>query len=107
THLMDAMPMRMDQELSGWRTQILNAEERIEDCLDRFCGLPLGATAVGTGINAHPQFGERTIARLAAATGLPLKPCRNRFERLSSVDTAVELSGQLRVLALALIKIAN
>lgn len=107
THLMDAMPIRMDQELSGWRAQILNAEERIEDCLDRLCGLPLGGTAVGTGINAHPMFAERVVARLADATGLPLKMCRNRFERLSSVDTAVELSGQLRVLALSLIKIAN
>ncbi len=107
THLMDAMPIRMDQELSGWRLQISNAGERIEDALDRLCGLALGGTAVGTGVNADPQFAERAIARLARATGLDLKPCRNRFERLSSVDSAVELSGQLRGLALALIKIAN
>lgn len=107
THLMDAMPIRLDQELSGWRAQILSADERIEDTLDRLCALPLGGTAVGTGINAHPRFAASTIARLAAATGLPLQPARNAFERMASVDTAVELSGQLRTLALALLKIAN
>jgi fumarate hydratase class II len=107
THLMDAMPLRLDQELSGWRTQVLIADERIEDSLDRLCELPLGGTAVGTGINTHPEFGARVVARLAASTGLPLTPCRNRYERMASVDCAVELSGQLRVLALALFKISN
>ena len=107
THLMDAMPIRMDQELSGWRQQIVNARERLADSAQRLCELPLGGTAVGTGVNADPHFAARVIARLAAATGLALKPCRNRFERLSSIDSAVEFSGQLRTLALALIKISN
>ncbi|HEY3700376.1 MAG TPA: class II fumarate hydratase [Spongiibacteraceae bacterium] len=107
THLMDAMPIRMDQELSGWRQQIDNARERLCDSAQRLGELPLGGTAVGTGINADPEFGARVIARLAVATQLPLRVCRNRFERMSSVDSAVEFSGQLRVLALALIKICN
>jgi fumarate hydratase class II len=107
THLMDAMPIRLDQELSGWRAQVLNADERIEDSLDRLCELPLGGTAVGTGVNTDPEFGPQVIARLAQATGLALTPCRNRYERMASLDSAVELSGQLRVLALALIKISN
>jgi fumarate hydratase class II len=107
THLMDAMPIRMDQELSGWHRQLLNARERLDDTCKRLGELPLGGTAVGTGVNAHPQFGARVSARLAAATSLTLTLCRNHFERLSSLDTAVELSGQLRVLALALLKISN
>ena len=107
THLMDAMPIRFDQELSGWRQQVLNAEERLSDSARRLAELPLGGTAVGTGINTHPEFAPRVIARLSETTGLPLQPCRNRFERMSSIDSAVEFSGQLRVLALALIKICN
>jgi len=107
THLMDAMPVRLDQEMSGWRQQIVNAGERLRDTLQRLCELPLGGTAVGTGVNAHPQFAAAVVQRLAQRTGLPLTVCRNFFERLSSVDTAVELSGQLRVLAIALLKISN
>jgi fumarate hydratase class II len=107
THLMDALPIRLDQELSGWRQQIINARERLADSAVRLGELPLGGTAVGTGVNAHPNFAPRVIARLQTCTGLPLQLCRNRFERMSSVDSAVEFSGQLRVLALALIKISN
>jgi len=107
THLMDAMPIRLDQEMSGWRQQIVNAVERLQDTQRRLCELPLGGTAVGTGVNAHPQFAALVIERLARETGLPLRVCRNHFERMSSVDTAVELSGQLRVLALSLLKISN
>jgi len=107
THLMDAMPIRMDQELSGWQQQIANARERLRDSAQRLGELPLGGTAVGTGINADARFGERVIARLTAQTALPLRPCRNRFERMSSLDSALEFSGQLRVLAGALIKICN
>jgi fumarate hydratase class II len=107
THLMDALPIRMDQELSGWRQQILNARERLGDSAKRLAELPLGGTAVGTGVNADPRFAPRVIERLAAASGLPLRPCRNRFERMGSIDSAVEFSGQLRTLALALIKISN
>ncbi|MDB6060073.1 MAG: aspA [Verrucomicrobiaceae bacterium] len=107
THLMDAMPIRMDQELSGWRQQIINARERLAISAKHLGELPLGGTAVGTGVNADPIFAPRVIAQLAASTGLELQPCRNRFERMSSVDCAVEFSGQLRTLALALIKISN
>lgn len=107
THLMDAMPIRLDQELSGWQQQLLNARERLQQSAQRLGELPLGGTAVGTGINADPQFAPRVIERLATATQLPLRPCRNRFERLASVDSAVEFSGQLRTLAIALIKICN
>jgi len=107
THLMDAMPIRFDQELSGWRQQIVNADERLRDSAQRLGELPLGGTAVGTGINTAPQFAERVIARLGETSGLPLRVCRNRFERMSSVDAAVEFSGQLRTLAVALIKICN
>ena len=107
THLMDAMPIRLDQEMSGWRQQIVNAGERLGDTLRRLCELPLGGTAVGTGVNAHPRFSAAVVKRLADETQLPLVPGRNFFERLSSVDTALELSGQLRVLAAAILKISN
>ncbi|HET8710129.1 MAG TPA: class II fumarate hydratase [Spongiibacteraceae bacterium] len=107
THLMDAMPIRLDQELSGWQQQIENARERLRDSAQRFGELPLGGTAVGTGINADPRFAIRVIERLAAQTHLPLRLCRNRFERMSSLDAALEFSGQLRVAATALIKICN
>lgn len=107
THLMDAMPIRFDQELSGWRQQIANVDERLHDSALRLGELPLGGTAVGTGVNTDPQFAPGVIARLCAVTGLPLRACRNRFERMSSVDAAVEFSGQLRTLAVALIKICN
>jgi fumarate hydratase, class II len=107
THLMDAMPIRMDQELSGWQQQIVNARERLHDSAQHLGELPLGGTAVGTGVNADPRFAARVIERLATQTQLPLRPCRNRFERMSSLDSALEFSGQLRVLAVALIKICN
>lgn len=107
THLMDAMPIRLDQELSGWRQQLVNARERLYDAEAHLLELPLGGTAVGTGVNAHPQYPERVVALLATETGLALKVARNHFERLSSQDCAVALSGQLRTLAVALIKISN
>lgn len=107
THLMDAMPIRMDQELSGWQQQIANARERLHDSALRLGELPLGGTAVGTGVNADPRFAARVIGLLATQTQLPLRPCRNHFERMSSLDSALEFSGQLRVLAVALIKICN
>lgn len=107
THLMDAMPVTLGQELGGWRTQIENAIARLESTRPRLLALAQGGTAVGTGINAHPEFGRHFAARLAAATGLGFKPNRDYFESLSSQDTAVELSGQLKVLAVSLTKIAN
>jgi fumarate hydratase class II len=107
THLMDAMPVRMGQELSGWAQQIANAEARISACLPRLTRLAQGGTAVGTGINAHPKFGRKVAVLLSEQTGVRFDVSRNLFESLSCQDTAVELSGQLRTLAVALIKIAN
>jgi fumarate hydratase, class II len=107
THLMDAMPVTFGQELSAWRTQIENGVARLKAVEPRLLALAQGGTAVGTGINAHPDFGRRFSEELAALTGVPFVPARNYFEALSSQDTAVELSGQLKVIAVSLIKIAN
>ena len=107
THLMDAMPVTFGQELSGWRTQIEQGLERLASVEPRLLALAQGGTAVGTGINAHPQFGARFSHELAELTGVPFTAGRNYFEGLSSQDTAVELSGQLKVIAVSLMKIAN
>jgi fumarate hydratase, class II len=107
THLMDAMPVTLGQELSGWRTQIEHGLERLASVEPRLHGLAQGGTAVGTGINAHPQFAQRFAQALSDLTGLSFEPGRNFFEGLSSQDTAVELSGQLKVIAVSLMKIAN
>jgi fumarate hydratase class II len=107
THLMDAMPVSLSQELSGWRTQIENDVARLKSVEPRLLALAQGGTAVGTGINAHPEFGARFCKELAALTGIPFVPARNYFEALSTQDTTVELSGQLKVLAVSLMKIAN
>jgi fumarate hydratase class II len=107
THLMDAMPVTLSQELSGWRTQIENGLARLRSVEPRLLSLAQGGTAVGTGINAHGEFGVRFSEELSKLTGLAFKPARNYFEALSSQDTAVELSGQLKVLAVSLMKIAN
>jgi len=107
THLMDAMPIRMSQELDGWAQQIGNGVERIRASLPRVYRLAQGGTAVGTGINAHPEFASRIAESLADATGLPFRPNASFFESLSSQDAAVELSGQLKTIAVSLMKIAN
>ena len=107
THLMDAMPIRLDQELSGWAAQIEAGRQRVAGTLARLSGLAQGGTAVGTGINAHPEFSVRVAAQLAERTGIAFRPADNFFEALSSQDTAVELSGQLKTVAVSLMKIAN
>jgi fumarate hydratase class II len=107
THLMDAMPITVGQELSGWRTQIEHGIERLASVEPRLHALAQGGTAVGTGINAHPQFALRFSQELSDLTGLPFTVGRNFFEGMSSQDTAVELSGQLKVIAVSLMKIAN
>lgn len=107
THLMDAMPVTFGQELSCWAAQITSTGVRIEDTLRRVRCLPIGGTAVGTGVNAHPQFGAQMCAELSRRTGLEFVSASNLFEGISAQDTAVELSGQLRVLAVALMKMAN
>ncbi|MFN3333020.1 MAG: class II fumarate hydratase [Caldilinea sp.] len=107
THLMDAMPVRFSQVIGGWASQIKHGIERIEASLPRLAELAQGGTAVGTGINAHPEFGRAIAAKLAEWTGLPLVTSSNYFESLSMQDAAVELSGQLNTLAASLMKIAN
>jgi fumarate hydratase class II len=107
THLMDAMPVTFAQELSGWRTQIENAGARLRAVEPRLYALAQGGTAVGTGINAHPDFGATFCEELHKLCGLAFKPSRNYFESLAAQDTAVELSGQLKVIAVSLTKIAN
>jgi fumarate hydratase class II len=107
THLMDAMPITLAQELSGWQTQIEHGAARVRGVLPRLCALAQGGTAVGTGINARAEFGPRFAAHLATRTGIAFVASDNYFEALSCQDTAVELSGQLKVLAVSLMKIAN
>jgi fumarate hydratase, class II len=107
THLMDAMPVRLGQELGGWAAQVRLGAERLRSSLGRLGALPLGGTAVGTGVNAPPGFGPRVVERLAQATGFPFTSAESFFEGLSSLDAIVETSGQLRVVAVSLMKIAN
>jgi fumarate hydratase, class II len=107
THLMDAMPITLAQELSAWVSQIAAAESRLSSVTPRLYALAQGGTAVGTGINARPQFGAVFARHLANGTKIAFRPSENYFEALSSQDTAVELSGQLKVLSVSLMKIAN
>ncbi len=107
THLMDAMPIRMDQELGAWALQSRNGIERIQAALLRIYRLAQGGTAVGTGVNAHPEFADRFAAALRVETGLPFTVNASLFESLSSQDAIVELSGQLKTIAVSLMKIAN
>ncbi len=107
THLMDAMPIRLGQEISGWARQVELGIERIESTLPRLAELALGGTAVGTGINTHPEFGKRVAAILSELTGLPFVEAKNHFEAQAAQDAAVELSGQLKTVAASLMKFAN
>lgn len=107
THLMDAMPLSMGQELSGWSAQVASSIRRLKDTQKRLLRLAQGGTAVGTGVNAPAGFAKAFTAHLGATTGLAFKPASNTFEAISSQDTAVELSGQLKTTAVALTKIAN
>ncbi|HEY4143779.1 class II fumarate hydratase [Pinirhizobacter sp.] len=107
THLMDAMPVTFGQELSGWSAQIASARKRIGDTLVRVQQLPQGGSAVGTGINADPKFGPAVAQELKRLTGVKFESSENFYEGMSSQDAAVELSGQLKTLAVSLMKIAN
>ncbi|MGR2737268.1 class II fumarate hydratase [Billgrantia sp. Q4P2] len=107
THLMDAMPLRLGQELGAWSSQVGQAIERIDSAMLRITRLAQGGTAVGTGINAHPEFAERMARELSEQTGLSLSPNDSFFASLGSQDAAVELSGQLKGLACVIMKIAN
>ena len=107
THLMDATPVTLGQEFGGYAAQVRLGVERLHATLPRVAELPLGGTAVGTGINAPAGFGGRVIAEVAASTGLPLTEARDHFEAQGARDGLVELSGQLRTIAVGLTKIAN
>jgi fumarate hydratase class II len=107
THLMDATPVTLGQEFSGYAQQVSNGVERLTATLPRLAELPLGGTAVGTGVNTPPGFAAAVIGRLAEATGLPLTEARNHFEAQGARDALVEASGQLRVIAVGLYKIVN
>lgn len=107
THLMDATPLTLGQEFSGYAAQLTNDLVRIERSLDDLYELALGGTAVGTGLNTHPEFAERAAAHIAELTGLPFRSARNKFEALAAHDALVEASGSLKTLAASLMKIAN
>jgi len=107
THLMDAMPITLGQEVGGWAHQIRMGEARVRDALERVHALAQGGTAVGTGINARPAFGGKVAEVLARRTGIGFYESPNRFESLSSQDAAVELSGQLKVVAVSIMKMSN
>jgi fumarate hydratase class II len=107
THLMDATPLTLGQEIGGWVQQLTNGLERIAAATPRLHELALGGTAVGTGLNTHPEFAERAIAHLARLTGHPYVGARNRFEALAAHDALVEAHGVLKTLACSLMKIAN
>jgi fumarate hydratase class II len=107
THLMDAMPITLAQELGAWQSQIASCEARLVAVTPRLHALAQGGTAVGTGINARAQFGAVFARHLAKRTGIAFQPAENYFAALAGQDTAVELSGQLKVLSVSLMKIAN
>lgn len=107
THLMDAMPITLGQEISGWASQIESNYVRLQMALSQLLRLAQGGTAVGTGINAHPQFAEKLAQQLSETTGLEFVPADNFFAHMSAQDTAVAISGHLKTLAVSLMKIAN
>jgi fumarate hydratase class II len=107
THLMDATPIRLGQEFSGYARQIELGIRRVESTRASLSELALGGTAVGTGLNAHPEFPKRTIARLSELTGLEFREAENHFEAEGAQDALVETSGVLKIVAVSLMKIAN
>ncbi len=107
THLMDATPITLGQEISGWARQVELAIERLRAAIPRLCELAIGGTAVGTGLNTHPEFGKRVAAILSREYGIEFREAANHFEAQAAQDAAVELSGALRSAAVSLVKIAN
>jgi fumarate hydratase class II len=107
THLMDAMPITLGQELQTWSDQLSDNLERIKHSMTRLSALPQGGTAVGTGINAHADFAKEFTKALTSETNVAFKPMKNLFVGLASQDSAVEMSGQLKTLAVTLMKISN
>jgi fumarate hydratase, class II len=107
THLMDAVPITLGQEAHAWATQVRYGIDRLTGCLPRLGELPIGGTAVGSGLNAPDGFGKAVAEDLAKVTGLPLTEARDHFEAQATQDSVVEASGQLRTVAVSLFKIAN
>ena len=107
THLMDAVPLRFTQEISAWQAQLSDNRQRLQHCLNDLQQLPLGGTAVGSGLNAHPKMAALACQQLQQMTGIPFQPCHNNFARIASQDVAAACSGQLKVLAVTLMKISN
>ncbi|MDX1585991.1 MAG: class II fumarate hydratase, partial [Balneolaceae bacterium] len=107
THLMDAMPVTLKQEFGGYARQVELGIERLKSTIERLLELPQGGTAVGTGINTDSEFGKRFAGEMSESTGLNFKEAENHFEAQAAVDAPVELSGQLKTLAVGLMKIGN
>ena len=107
THWMDAVPVTLGQEFGGYAAQVREGHARVEATLGRLGKIPLGGTAVGTGLNTHPEFAARVRERLAADTGLPISPPADPFESQAARDGLVEASGALKTVAVSLTKIAN
>lgn len=107
THLMDAMPVTIEQEFSGYARQVELGIKRVESALERVSELPQGGTAVGTGINTHKEFGKNFAAKISELTGESFVEAENHFEAQATVDAPVELSGQLKTIAVGLMKIGN
>ncbi len=107
THLMDAVPMTLGQEFSGWASLLARDTARLKQVLHGLCELAIGGTAVGTGLNTHPEFADRTANKIAELTGLPFKSHPNKFAALSAHDEIVYASGALKTLSASLMKIAN
>jgi len=107
THLQDATPVRLGQEFSGYASQVAHGSARLHDIQRHLGELALGGTAVGTGLNTHPQFAQRTLEAIARETNLPVREAANHFEAQAARDACVEVSGALRTVAVSLLKIAN
>jgi len=107
THLQDAVPVTLGQEFSGYASQVDHGIRRVRATFADLEELPLGGTAVGTGLNAHPEFAARTIAEIARSTGIPFRPAENRFEAMGAQDPLVSASGALKGVAASTMKIAN
>jgi fumarate hydratase class II len=107
THLQDATPLTLGQEISGWRAMLEKAEKMVGDAAKNLLDLAIGGTAVGTGINAHPEFGDKVAQQLEKLTGYPFRSSKNKFHALTSHDEIVYVHGSLKALAADLMKIAN